>query len=81
MLKHLKEDREVYVVEIVGAEDDVGRRVCDSDDAEVSSSSDVRMEKPVDNGERLRTFFKTDFRAHGKWSRLWKNWLLVRVGA
>ena len=38
LLRHLKEDRQVYIVEVLGAKDEEGSR-CDMEDAQVSSSS------------------------------------------
>ena len=38
LLRHLKEDRQVYIVEVLGAKDEERSR-CDMEDAQVSSSS------------------------------------------
>lgn len=44
MLSHLKDDRKVYVVEVLGTKDDEDGSHCDSDPA-VSSSSEARTEQ------------------------------------
>ena len=74
LLRHLKEDRQVYIVEVLGAKDEEGSR-CDMEDAQVTSSSDEAKEQQGTSGKSSSILLEFLNFCHLSW--LLKVWALV----